>query len=73
MVQLTGLMSIDVIVKISCNERNKEKNSVFVCLHQPADYPAIFVIKNNTISYYRSGTVNSNTVNSKFNLIRSFF
>ena len=23
--------------------------------------------------YYRSGTVNSNTVNSKFHLIRSFF
>ena len=26
-----------------------------------------------TVSSYRSGTVNSNTVNSKFHLIRSFF
>ena len=25
------------------------------------------------LTYYRSGTVNSNTVNSKFHLIRSFF
>ena len=32
----------------------------------------LFSIKLKTTTKYRSGTVNSNTVNSKFHLIRSF-
>ena len=31
------------------------------------------LIEHSRVAQYRSGTVNSNTVNSKFHLIRSFF
>ena len=36
-------------------------------------YVTRFIMNMMNISQYRSGTVNSNTVNSKYHLIRSFF
>ena len=45
------------------------KNSVTVTDRNRVELCPCLIV----VSYYRSGTINSNTVNSKFHLIRSFF
>ena len=43
-------------------------NVVVICTHTPSHQPSC-----NSRIYYRLATVNSNTVNSKFHFIQSFF
>ena len=46
---------------------------ISIQLLQTQQKPRVTEAQHNAEKYYRSGTVNSNTVNSKFHLIRSFF
>ena len=48
-------------------------NLLNMCVIALAKMQACFIVYNRHFRKYRSGTVNSNTVNSKFHLIRSLF